>query len=165
MRENFYEFVTFWRFDAPVEAVWNEIENVEAWSDWWRGVLKVEKLKDGDADGIGKIIRTTWKSFLPYKLIFDSEVVRFEKLKLVEARAFGQLDGIGIWTLTAENENTTRVRYDWKVKTTKAWMNFFAPVAKPFFKWNHDYIMNRGGKGLARKLGCRMLESKENLSL
>ena len=153
-----YQFVTVWRFDAPVERVWTPIKDSETWSDWWKGVLKVEKLKDGDARGIGAIHRSTWKSALPYKLIFDSETVRVEELKLIEVRAFGELEGAGIWTLTAENENTTRVEYDWRVKTTKRWMNFLAPVAKPFFRWNHDHVMNWGGEGLAKKLNCKLLE-------
>jgi hypothetical protein len=45
------------------------------------------------------------------------------------------------------------VRYDWKVETTKAWMNFLAPVARPFFSWNHDVVMGWGGEGVARQLG------------
>lgn len=156
-----YKFTTVWRFDAPIEKVWAQIKDSEKWSDWWKGVLKVEKLKDGDADDIGAVYRSTWKSALPYKLIFSSETVRVEEPKLIEVRAFGELDGQGIWTLTAEDENTTRVQYDWRVRTTKAWMNFLAPVAKPFFKWNHDTIMNWGGEGLAKKLDCKLLESKE----
>lgn len=155
-----YEFTTIWRFDAPLETIWKEIKNSETWSDWWKGVLRVEKLKDGDANGIGAIHRSTWKSALPYKLIFDSEIVRMEELKLIEVRAFGELNGQGIWTLIATAENTTQVRYDWKVKTTKSWMNLLAPIAKPFFKWNHDTIMNWGGEGLAQKLGCKLLENK-----
>jgi hypothetical protein len=157
-----YEFVTVWRFDAPLEPVWHEIKSSETWPGWWKGVLRVEELKAGDADGLGKIIRSTWKSRLPYKLEFDSEVVRIEELKLIEARAFGELEGVGLWTLNAENENTTRVRYDWRVKTTKSWMNLIAPLAEPFFRWNHDAIMNWGGQGLARKLNCRLLETKED---
>ena len=153
----YYEFVTIWRFDAPIEKVWDAIKQSENWSDWWKGVIKVVELKAGDADGIGKIIRSTWRSALPYTLEFDSEVVRIEELKLIEARAFGELEGIGLWTLTAENENLTTVRYDWKVKTTKAWMNYLAPIAKPFFRWNHDTIMNWGGRGLAKKLGCKLI--------
>ena len=153
----YYEFVTIWRFDAPIEKVWDAIKQSENWSDWWKGVIKVVELKDGDADGIGKIIRSTWRSALPYTLEFDSEVVRIEELKLIEARAFGELEGVGLWTLTAENENQTSVRYDWKVKTTKAWMNYLAPIAKPFFRWNHDTIMNWGGNGLAKKLGCKLI--------
>jgi len=155
-----YEFVTVWRFDAPVERVWARIEDSETWSDWWQGVLKVERLKDGDPRGVGAIHRSTWKSALPYKLVFSSETVRVEQLKLIEIRAFGELDGSGLWTLNAEGAKTTRVRYDWRVKTTKAWMNFLAPVAKPFFRWNHNIIMNRGGAGLAKKLNCKLLESR-----
>ena len=156
----YYEFITVWRFDAPIEKVWAEIKSSETWSDWWKGVLKVEELKSGDENGVGKIVRSTWKSALPYKLIFDSEIVRIEELKIIEARAFGELEGTGLWTFTAEDENTTHVRYDWKVRTTKSWMNLIAPLAKPFFKWNHNTIMNWGGEGLAKKLNCKLLSEQ-----
>ena len=156
-----YEFVTVWRFDAPIEKVWEVIKRSEEWSDWWKGVLKVEELQAGDAEGIGKIVRSTWKSKLPYELVFDSEVLRIEPMTTIESRAFGELDGNGLWTLTAEDSNTTHVRYDWRVKTTKPWMNLIAPLAKPFFRWNHNVIMNWGGAGLAKKLNCKLLESKE----
>lgn len=153
-----YEFVTIWRFEAPLEAVWEEIKNSAGWSSWWRGVLKVEELKPGDENGVGGIFRSTWKSRLPYTLCFDSEVLSVEPFKRIEARAFGELEGAGIWTLTPESATVTRVQYDWRVKTTKAWMNYLAPLAKPFFKWNHDQIMEWGGDGLAKKLNCRRLE-------
>jgi hypothetical protein len=157
---NYYEFVTIWRFDAPQEKVWETIKHSETWHEWWKGVIRVVELKEGNADGLGSIRRSTWKSKLPYTLEFDSEIVRIEPMTIIEARAFGELDGVGLWTLTAENQNTTHVRYDWKVKTTKKWMNFIAPLAKPFFRWNHDVIMAWGGEGLAKKLGCKLLEYK-----
>ncbi len=118
-------------------------------------MIRVVELKPGDADGLGSIRRSTWKSALPYRLEFDLEVTRIEAPNILEARAFGELEGVGLWTLSAENENT-RVRYDWKVKTTKGWMNYLAPLAKPFFRWNHDIIMGWGGKGLAKKLNCSL---------
>jgi uncharacterized protein YndB with AHSA1/START domain len=149
-----YEFITVWNFDAPVEAVWEIIKHSETWHEWWRGVLRVEELKAGDAEGNGKIVRSTWKSALPYHLIFDSEIVRIEHLKLIESRAFGELEGVGLWQFYAENENKTRVQYDWRVRTTKSWMNFIAPLAKPFFRWNHDVIMNWGEESLKKKLAA-----------
>jgi uncharacterized protein YndB with AHSA1/START domain len=155
----YYEFVTVWRFDAPIERVWEKIENSETWHEWWRGVQKVEQLKAGNAEGIGKIIRSAWRSALPYTLRFDAEVIRIEPLKLIESRAFGELDGTGLWQFEKEKENITRVRYDWRVRTTKPWMNLIAPLARPFFRWNHDVVMRRGGKGLAKKLNCRLLET------
>jgi uncharacterized protein YndB with AHSA1/START domain len=154
-----YEFVTIWRFDAPIEQVWDAIKDSENWSEWWKGVLRVEQIKDGDENGIGSIHRSTWKSALPYKLEFKTELIKLEHLKTIEAKAFGELEGVGLWTFTAISHNETLVRYDWKVRTTKRWMNIFSPIAKPFFKLNHDVIMNWGGEGLAKKLGCKLLES------
>jgi uncharacterized protein YndB with AHSA1/START domain len=159
MPEN-YEFVTVWRFDAPIEKVWRELRHSERWHEWWKGVLSVTELSPGAENGVGSIRRSTWKSALPYKLVFDMEVTRVEEPHIIEARAFGELEGTGVWTLTAEGENMTHVSYDWKVKTTKAWMNYLAPIAKPFFRWNHDVIMGWGGAGLARRLGCRLLPSQ-----
>lgn len=155
----FYEFETIWRFDAPIEKVWETIKDSEKWSEWWKGVVRVVELKKGDENGIGSIHRSTWKSALPYTLEFDSELIKLEHQKTIEARAFGELEGIGLWTFTAINESETLVRYDWKVKTTKPWMNFFATIAKPFFKWNHNVIMTWGGEGLAKKLNCNLLEN------
>ncbi len=156
-----YEFVTVWVFDAPVEKVWAEIKASENWSVWWKGVLRVEELKKGDAKGVGKIVRSTWKSALPYKLVFNSEIVRIEDFKLIEARAFGELEGRGLWQFESLAENKTRVQYDWRVRTTKKWMNLFAPVAKPFFRWNHNVIMNWGGMGLAKRLDCNLLKTSK----
>src|ERR1044072_7078302 len=157
----YYEFVTVWRFDAPLETVWEAIKRSEHWHEWWKGVVKVVEIKAGDADGLGSVRRPTWKSSLPYTLEFDSEIVRIEPMKTIEARAFCELEGTGLWTLTAENENPTRVRYDWKVKTTKSWMNLISPIAKPFFRWNHNVIMGWGGEGLAKKLDCDLLAAGE----
>jgi hypothetical protein len=155
-----YEFITIWRIEAPLDRVWAEIKASETWPDWWRGVLKVEKLRDGDESGVGAVHRSTWKSALPYKLVFDSEILQIRELESIEIRAFGELEGSGIWTLTAENDSTTRVRYDWRVETNKSWMKTFAPLLKPFFRWNHDVIMGWGGEGLARRLDCRILENR-----
>ena len=148
-----YEFVTVWTIDAPIERVWDVIEDADAWPEWWRGVLSVKELEKGDEDGVGSIRRTVWRSALPYNLEFDSEVLRVERLKLIEARAFGELDGHGLWQFEEIGANKTRVQYDWRVKTTKAWMNVLAPIARPFFRWNHDTIMGWGEEGLKKSLG------------
>ena len=149
-----YEFVTVWDIAAPVDSVWNAIQAVDEWPKWWRGVLSSTEIKAGDENGVGSIRRTTWKSALPYKLEFDSEILRVEKHRLIEARAFGELDGNGLWQFEQVANDQTRVQYDWTVKTTKAWMNILAPVARPFFRWNHDTIMGWGETGLRKHLGA-----------
>ena len=148
-----YEFVTVWNIDAPLPRVWDEIKDADAWPDWWKGVLQNVETKPGDENGVGSIRRMTWKSALPYKLEFDLEIVRIELHRLIEARAFGELDGHGLWQFAQLGPNKTRVQYDWVVRTTKPWMNILAPVARPFFRWNHDVIMGWGEDGLKRRLG------------
>jgi hypothetical protein len=49
----------------------------------------------------------------------------------------------------------TTVRYEWRVRTTKRWMNLAAPLLAPLFAWNHDQVMCAGGRGLAEYLGAR----------
>lgn len=152
MRMSNYEFETIWEFSASLAAVWAEIEDADSWPIWWKGVLSSVEIEPGDENGVGSIRRTVWKSALPYKLTFDSEVIRVEKHALIEARANGDLTGTGIWRFEEVESSKTRVIYDWRVTTDKAWMNKIAPLARPFFKWNHDVIMRWGQNGLRRRL-------------
>jgi len=68
----------------------------------------------------------------------------------------GELTGVGRWTLS-DDRLTTRVRYDWEVATSRAWMNALAPLMAPMFRWNHGQVMAAGARGLARYLGVRLL--------
>ena len=74
-----------------------------------------------------------------------------QPLKKLVGEATGELEGTGTWTFAA-NGTGTDVRYDWQVRTTKKWMNFLAPVARPFFDWNHDIVMEWGRKALEKRL-------------
>jgi hypothetical protein len=79
------------------------------------------------------------------------ETTRVEPISVIEGRAIGELQGVGRWQLSKDGDITT-VRYDWKVETTKPWMNLLAPIARPFFNWNHDVVMEWGREGIEKKL-------------
>jgi hypothetical protein len=151
-----YAFVTIWRYNAPIERVWQHLQDAGQWPQWWKGVVRVATIEEGQQDGLGSVRIFTFKSVLPYTLSFHSRVTAVAHLERIEGQAFGELDGYGVWTLHAE-EGVTTVRYDWTVKTTKWWMNILAPVARPLFVWNHNVIMRWGGNGLAERLGCELL--------
>jgi uncharacterized protein YndB with AHSA1/START domain len=150
-----YEFLTTWCIDAPIEAVFDVINDAAGYERWWRGVQSVELLEAGDDIGIGERDRFVWRSVLPYSLGFDLRVTRVARPHLIEAHASGELEGVGIWRLY-EGDGTAVV-YDWRVRTTRAWMNILGPLARPAFVWNHNLVMRRGGEGLARQLGARLL--------
>jgi hypothetical protein len=55
-----YRFVTVWRLHAPIDRVYAELDDAEAWPTWWPNVRRVEPLERGDADGIGARCATAW---------------------------------------------------------------------------------------------------------
>ena len=154
-----YSFLSTWCLEAPREPVWEAIWESERWPEWWRGVVAAEKLAEGDADGLGQVGRYTWRSRLPYDLDFELTTTRVERPRLLEGRAVGELTGTGRWRLFEQDGESpvTAVVYEWNVTTTKRWMNLMAPIARPVFEWNHDWVMRNGGEGMARLLGCRLL--------
>jgi len=151
-----YRFLTTWLLDAPREPVWEAIYDQARWPTWWRGVESAEEVRAGAQDGVGTVARMVWRSLLPYRVEFEVTTTRVEPFYLMEGDAVGELTGLGRWRLY-EHEGQTAVLYEWNVATTKAWMNVLAPIARPVFEWNHDWVMARGGEGLARLLGCRLL--------
>ncbi len=152
-----YRFLSTWCVDAPIERVWDVLQDDEHYPDWWKGVLAVKVLEPGDEHGVGRVARTTWRSALPYKLEFDFRLTRVEPPHLIAGQASGELEGDGTWRLY-EGRGTAAV-YSWNVRTTRAWMNVLRPVAKPAFGWNHDVVMRRGAQGLARRLGVALIAS------
>lgn len=151
-----YSFVTTWEVDAPVEPVWEAIAHPREWPGWWKGVVSVEELEKGDDDGRGALHRYTWKSALPYRLSFDMRVTTVEEPVRLEGLASGELEGVGVWTFSADGPGTTVVRYEWDIRTTRPWMNAFAPLLRGAFEWNHDWVMRSGARGLARRLGVEV---------
>jgi uncharacterized protein YndB with AHSA1/START domain len=151
-----YSFLTTWLLESAREPVFEAIHDQERWPQWWRGVEEAEEIRPGDGDGVGSVSRLVWRSRLPYRIEFEVTTKRVERPHLMEGEAVGELAGTGRWRLF-ERDGVTAVLYEWNVSTTKAWMNLVAPVARPIFEWNHDWVMARGGEGVARLLGCRLL--------
>jgi uncharacterized protein YndB with AHSA1/START domain len=151
-----YRFVTVWQLRAPLGDVWQAIVASEKWPSWWKGVVRVEELDGGDEAGVGSRRRYVWRSKLPYTLAFDMETTVVEPMSRLEGRASGELEGTGDWEFS-EADGVTTARYTWQVRTTQRWMNLLAPLLRPAFAWNHDYVMKSGAEGLARLLSAELI--------
>jgi hypothetical protein len=151
-----YGFLTTWLLETSRDAAWEVLQDPVRWPEWWRGVVRVAELDAGDSERVGSRYRIAWRSRIPYELEFDFTVRRVEPPHRMEGEAAGALRGAGIWRLF-EQDGVTAVVYEWKVDTTKLWMNLLRPVARPVFEYNHDLVMRWGGEGLARRLGARLL--------
>lgn len=152
-----YRFVTTWRIEAPLQAVSEAICYSMNWPHWWSNVERVEEIAPCDAQGIGGVRRYTWRGNLPYSLTFDIRVIHFEPLAVIEGVASGDVEGQGRWSFSTDGA-VTIVRYEWQIRTTRAWMNLLAVFARPIIEWNHNAVMQQGGMALARKLNARLVD-------
>jgi uncharacterized protein YndB with AHSA1/START domain len=150
-----YSFETVWKVEAPVEPVWQAISHPLKWPQWWKGVVAVKELEPGDEDGMGALHRYSWKSALPYRLDFDMRVTEVNEPTRLEGTADGELRGTGTWTFEPDGASTV-VRYNWDIETTRPWMNALAPLLRPAFEWNHDWVMRSGARGLGELLGTHV---------
>ncbi len=151
-----YNFITIWEIRAPIDKVWQAIKQSEKWPEWWKGAVDVKAIIIEDRYGMGDIFDYKWKSFLQYKLKFRMEITIVDNYKIIAGNANGEVEGTGVWKFYNKNE-ITRIEYYWNIKTTKRWMSFIEPIGRPFFKWNHNIIMRRGAKGLAKLLTAELL--------
>ena len=151
-----YVFLTAWRIAAPRAAVFDVIHASESWPEWWDGVESVVKLEEGDADGRGSLGRYRWRSAMRYRLEFEMRITRVDRPARMDGDAVGELSGTGCWWLY-EDDGATAVLFEWRVRTSRWWMNALAPVARPVFRWNHDRLMRAGARGLARRLRVELL--------
>ena len=81
-----YRFLSTWLLESPREPVWDAIFDKKSWPTWWRGVELVIELDPGDDDGVGSHSRLTWRSKLPYDLVFEA------RTRLVGEEGFAEGD-------------------------------------------------------------------------
>ena len=102
-----YSFITRWKFEEPIEVVWDEIYHPERWPAWWKYVVNASEIQKGDDLGIGSLWKYTWKTRLFYKFTFVVETNIVDPPFRLEGTAKGDLEGTGKWLLEHEGGITT----------------------------------------------------------
>lgn len=151
-----YVLHTHWVIDAPLKAVWEVAYDIEHWPSWWKYVDAVIRLEPGERTGVGAVYRCVWTTRLPYTLTFDIRATRVRPHRLIEGAASGEIEGISR-CIFRNLEFGTSIHHEWRVRTTKPWMNRLAAPLKPVFIWNHHAVMKAGGNSLAKRLGATLL--------
>ena len=109
----------------------------------------VTVIEPGGDLGIGKVVHAETKGFLPYVLHWNFRVTSVEHAKVFRLKAWGDIDGQGIWTF-AEDGFYTDVTYEWTVRAAKPLLKYFSFLLRPLFAANHNYVMRKGEEGLRR---------------
>ncbi len=144
-----YHFMVGWHADAPPEAVWDLVADPRTYERWWPEFKQVTQLND--IEGVGARVAADARSLLPYHLRFELESIRYDRPHVAEVRSRGDLDGVMRWLFVPYAGGTYLV-FDEQVRTGRRLMSVMAPVARPFFIWNHRLMMKHGEQGLRREL-------------
>jgi uncharacterized protein YndB with AHSA1/START domain len=79
-----HSFRMVWKFEAPIDAVWELINQPESWPQWWKNCRNVERLSEGDANGAGADRRFSMKTQLPYTLQIVVTTTRVSAPRLLD---------------------------------------------------------------------------------
>jgi hypothetical protein len=88
----------------------------------------------------------SWRSRVPYTLIFDLEMLQIKSGKLLDGRASGDLVGACRWML-ASVDGGTELHFDVDVRTGRWWMNLPIPFATKVVEASFKTIMGWGREG------------------
>ena len=157
-----FSLTTTWLIPAPVDAVWSCLIDTRTWPSWWKYVDAVEEMSAGDSSGINNIRQYYWHTCLPYSLMLNLCVTQIQAPHLVIVEVKGDLQGEGICRLSPiPAADHTRVEFNWEVQTCKPWMNWFSPLTRPIFAWNHAQVMKLGEQGLIRYFNSKVTNNLE----
>jgi len=148
-----FVFVDEWQVAAEIAQVWPVLRRIEGWPEWWPSVRSVVP---HPRPGSTPSWEFTFRTRLPYSLIWNAELVQEQPAARVEWQVSGQFTGRGICSVRAVDGGTL-VWWDWVVRPQRTWMRLLAPIARPVFSWNHKELMDEGAGALARQLGTRLL--------
>ena len=131
-----YRFRSVWHVDAPAARVWDLLEAVPEYPAWWPQIRQARMVELSAVEVVAR-------SMLPYELRMVLRPTRRED-GVLEVRLSGDLDGFARFTLSG----STTVVFEQEVELRK--LRWLSPVAAPFFRANHWWMMRGGERGLSR---------------
>jgi len=153
--DNQYHFITRWRVRGTVDEIMDVLADATDLPRWWPSVyLEVQRLKPGDANGIGEEISLYTKGWLPYTLRWDFRVAEVERGQRILIEARGDFVGHGEWTF-AQDDAWVDVVYEWSIQAEKPLLKLLTPLLRPIFSANHRWAMAKGLESLELELARR----------
>ena len=156
-----FVMISRWRLETTAERVWELLIDPTEWPAWWPHVARVERLANGDCDGVGSRHAFVWRSGLGYGLRIVITSTRLEHCRELEGIASGDLRGLGLWLIDDASANGVRITHRWDVELSKTWMRLLAPLLQRVFARRHCAVMKKGALGMARRLRCRLSEIED----
>lgn len=147
-----YSFVTDWFIPADPGRVWDELNATDRYHEWWPSFVEYRTLTP-ELTGVGARAERVVRGALPYQLRYTTTTTRFDPPREVAYDSVGDLIGDGRFLVLPHNGGT-QVTFHWNVRTSRRVMNALAPLLRPLFAWNHNWVMAQGERGLKQRLSA-----------
>ena len=152
---NQYAFVTRWRIAGTCGEIADVLGDPLELPRWWPSVyVQVEETQPADASGLHRRVRLHTQGWLPYTLIWESELVESQYPHGFALAASGDFDGRGVWTF-AQDGAFVDITYDWRLSAEKPLLRNLSFLLKPMFEANHRWAMAQGEESLKLELARR----------
>ena len=131
MTPNEYRLLSRWRVDGRPGEVAEVLGDPLGLAHWWPSVyLDVEELRPPDARGLGRRVRLRTKGWLPYTILWESEVVESRYPYGFTILANGDFEGRGRSTFEQDG-SSVNLRYDWRLRAEKPLLRNLSSLLKP----------------------------------
>lgn len=161
MTSNEYHFITHWQMEnTTIGEMMDILGNAIDLKRWWPSVyLDVTEVEQGDANGVGKLVKLYTKGWLPYTLRWQFRVSDVSETGF-GLNAEGDFVGRGEWSFKQEG-SAVLVTYDWRIRADKPFLKAFSFIMKPIFSANHHWAMAKGEESLKIELMRRHAKTPE----
>ncbi len=140
-----YHFISHWSVTGPIKVVYEILKDGPRYAEWWKPAYR-SSIKTGPEK-----VASTIRAKLPYTLKFTTELIRENPPHEFKIRSTGELVGTGLWKLK-QVDSQTEVDFFWDVRADKFLVRWLSFLFKPFFSWNHDWVMEVGENGLQAEI-------------
>ena len=146
-----YHFETSWRIEAPIEQLWQEIDQVDAWHEWAPEIKR--SFIEGPEGHLqpGSIVNCELYTPLPYHVRVHLEATEVDAPHKLAFHATGDLEGNGRWQLEEDGDETV-VRYEWNLHPTGPVLNALSKVS----------LVRRMAEGVHENLAAHAFEGLQD---
>jgi uncharacterized protein YndB with AHSA1/START domain len=136
-------------FSVPPERLWEEIEDVDSFEQWWAWLseLRIE----GGGLKKGAVWHGVVSPPLPYRMRITVEIEECERAKRIAAAVHGDLEGHTTLVFEGHGDGSL-VEVAWTIEMMQLPMRLAARVARPLLNWGHDRVVEATVQAFERHL-------------
>lgn len=143
------EYQHAFEFAATPEDLWETIQEVHQFQEWWPWLEEFRL--EGDTLQAGSVLHGVVAPPLPYRMRIRVELADCEPPTRIDAIVHGDLEGVA-WLEMRPSEVGTIAEVAWTVEMMPRPMRLASRVAHPLLQWGHDRVVEITVAGFRRRL-------------